>query len=60
MLQYGGVGVDGLASACYTQMKGVVHVGVGGGELSNLQPTEEGKQHKSKMKSLQKKKKKKN
>lgn len=25
-------------------MEGVVHVGVGGGKLSNLQPTEEGKQ----------------
>lgn len=39
VLQDGGVGVDGLLSARQAQVKGVVHVGVAGGELSNLQPT---------------------
>lgn len=40
VLQDGGVGVDGLLSARQAQVKGVVHVGVAGGKLSNLQPTE--------------------
>lgn len=44
MLQHGGVGVDGLLSARQVQVKGVVHVGVAGGKLSNLQPTEMEKQ----------------
>lgn len=43
VLQYGAVGVDRLLSACSTQMEGVVHVGVGGGKPSSLQPAEEGK-----------------
>lgn len=41
MLQDGGVGVDGLVSAGPAQVERVVHVGVGGGEPSSLQPTEE-------------------
>lgn len=40
MLQHRGVGIDGLFSACQAQVKGVVHVGVAGGKLSNVQPTE--------------------
>lgn len=40
VLQHGGVGVDGLLPARQVQVKGVVHVGVAGGKLSNLQPTD--------------------
>lgn len=53
VLQYGGVGVYGLVSACSTHMEGVVHVGVGGGKPPSLQPTEEErKQKKSQMTEL--------
>ena len=41
VLQHGGVGVDGLALGRTTQVEGVVHVVVGGGEATRRQTTED-------------------
>lgn len=43
VLQYGGVGVNGLVPDGSAQTERVVHVGVGGGEPAGLEPAEEEK-----------------